>query len=358
MRFPFITEYRDDLRLLRYRSDWWSYGALLAVLLVLPAVLGRFYLGEVAFIFVLAIAAVGLMTLTGFTGLVSLGHGAFLGVGAYAHALLMANGVPFVVALPAAGVATAAIGVAVGFPTLRLSGLYLAIATLAFSVIVEHVLGHWRSLTGGFLGLTVQRPDLFGWSLAGRTDFYYLCLAVLAGVVLAARNLLRSETGRAFIALRDSETAAAAFGVNVAWYKTLAFAVSAGVTGIAGGLYAHKLGHITPEAFGLFTSLELVLMVVVGGLGSLRGAVLGAIFVGALPQVIAFFRDVLPKGFLPTTGLELTLYGGILVLFLLFEPDGLNGRWLKIKALFQTFPLYRRRTFQRTKTYMRSERYR
>jgi len=358
MRFVFKTDYDIDLRLLKYRSDAVSYGVLLLALIAAPWVMQEYYVGELAQIFVLCIASVGLMMLSGFTGLVSLGHAAFIGIGAYAHTLLLTAGVPWIVSLAAAGALTALIGLLLGIPALRMTGLYLAFATLAFSVLVEHVLGNWDSLTNGHTGIPVPSIDLFGIAMAMPRGFYYVCLVVLIGVLLVAANILRSSTGRAMIAIRDSEVAAQSLGVNLAFTKSVAFAISAGMTGLAGGLYAHKINYLTPEAFNVLLSLQLLLMVVVGGLGSLKGAIYGAIFVGALPQAISILKGYLPDSFASRAGLEITVFGLVLVGFVLFEPLGLAGRWAKMKAFFQTFPLYRRAMFRRGKAYMKSERYR
>src|SRR4029079_7273403 len=189
-------------------------------------------------------------------------------------------------------------------------------------------------------------------------ELYFLCLVVLVLVVLALVNLLRGHTGRAFTAIRDSEAAAQSLGIWTAGYKVFAFAISAGVTGVAGALLAHHVQYVTPEGFSLLLSLELVMMVMIGGLGSLRGAILGAIFISLLPTVISSFKPFLPGQISSQFGLEIFVFGLVLALFILFEPLGLNGRWIKLKGVFNVFPLYRRDTFRRGKTYTRSERYR
>jgi branched-chain amino acid transport system permease protein len=179
---------------------------------------------------------------------------------------------------------------------------------------------------------------------------------VLALLLLV--NLLRGQTGRAFVGVRDSEAAAASLGIWVSGYKVLAFVISAAVTGFAGALLAHHVRHLTPEGFNLLLSLELVLMVTIGGLGSLRGAVLGAFLIGMVPPFISQIKPMLGDRIAKQFGLEIFFFGLILAFFVLFEPKGLNGRWLKIKAFFQTFPLYRKDVFKRGKSYMKSERYR
>ncbi len=358
MRFAYDTSYGDGLKLLRHRSDFVAWGLLTALLIAAPFFLPRYLTGELAYLFILCIASLGLMVLAGFTGQVSLGPAAFIAVGAYAHALMLTAGVPLAPSLLLAAAVAGLLGLMIGLPALRVSGLYLAMVTLSFAIIVEHVLGRWKSVTGGFNGLPVPDPVLFGQSLTTPRAFYFLCLAVLALVLLALVNLLRSHVGRAFVGVRDSEAAAYALGVWVPAYKTLAFIVSSAVLGLAGGLMAHHVQHLTPEGFGLILSLELVLMVVIGGLGSLRGAILGAILIGLLPSMISQIKPFLPDRVSKQFGLEIFTYGFVLFMFVLFEPAGLNGRWLKLRALFTHFPLYRRDTFRRAKSYMKSERYR
>ena len=356
MRFIFKTRYDQDINLWRHEGDLFWYGLLLLALFTGPLWLDTFYLGEFSYVFVLAIAGIGLMILVGYTGLVSLGHGAFLGIGAYAHAYFLKIGMPFVLSLPLAALLTAAVGLCVGLPALRMTGIYLAIATLLFSVIIEQVLIRWEHVTGGFRGFSVPTPEAFGVSMNDEVAFYFVCLVVLILALLAAMNLLRSPTGRALVAIRDSEIAAQSMGVNRARYKTTAFAISAGFTGLASGLFAHKIGYLAPDAFNVLLSLQLLLMVVIGGLGSLHGVIYGAIFIGFLPQMIAVARDYLPEAISRQPGLEPGIFGLILVFFILFEPLGIYGRWLKVKLYFQLFPMYKKATFKRQKTYTKSER--
>jgi branched-chain amino acid transport system permease protein len=358
MRYLFRTSYQQDLRLWRHRGDLFWYGLLGLVLVLIPTVLGEFYVGEMGGVFIYAIAGVGLMLLTGYTGLVNLGHAAFLGIGAYTNAILLHAGVPFILTLPASGLLAAIAGVVIGIPTLRMSGLYLAIATLAFGAIVGTVLQKWDSVTGGFDGFAVVTPTLFGWPIEGATGVYYLSLVVLVFVLWVSANLLRSPIGRAMVAIRDSEISAQSIGINLALYKTIAFAVSAGMTGLAGALFAHYVRFLAPDSFDILLSIQFVTIVFVGGLGSLHGAIFGALFVRLLPQVIAIFRDDLPFGIGHLPGLEPSLFGLILVLSILFAPTGIYGIWLRIKRWFQEYPLHRRATKRRQKTYARSERLR
>ncbi|MCW5738224.1 MAG: branched-chain amino acid ABC transporter permease [Enhydrobacter sp.] len=380
MRFQFKTSYDQDIRIFRDKVDVFWYGLLAVLVLILPLLLDDYYVGETAWVFIYGICGVSMMVLVGYTGLVSLGHAAFLGIGAYAHAYFIQHGMPWVVAMVLAVALTTASGLIVGLPALRMTGIYLTIATLAFAVIIQEVFSRWESVTHGFAGMKVDKPVIFGFEFATDQSFYYLCLFFLVVVLWATRNLLRSPTGRAWIAIRDSEIAAQSMGVHLAVYKSIAFAYSAGVMGLAGALFAHKIAYLAPDIFTILLSIQFLLLVIVGGLGSLHGAILGAIFVALLPPVIAILRDSIPEsmaafaagtgltfvgtigsavgGFLAKPGVEAGIFGLILVLVILLEPLGMYGRWLKIKLFFSTFPMYKAATFKRQKSYMRSERLR
>ena len=356
MRFPMKRDYYEDIRLFRYRSTLGWYLLLAAAAVVVPPLLGDYVLSQFTFVCIFSIATTGLMLLTGYTGQVSLGHAAFFAIGAYTSAVLTLKGVPFLLALPAAGLVAGLVGVLVGLPALRLSGHNLAIATMGMAFIIEEVLVRWESLTKGNMGLVVNPASILGFEFNNETRQYYLALAVLVLVMLGARNLLRSPLGRALVAIRDSEVAAQAMGVALAKHKTMAFALSALLTGMAGSLYAHKIAFINPESFGIMVSIEFVAMIIVGGLGSLHGAVFGAAFVIFLPQIIIVSKSYLPHYLAEQTGLEPALYGLMIVLFILFEPLGLYGRWLKTKFYFEMFPLYKKGAFKRERKYQKSER--
>jgi branched-chain amino acid transport system permease protein len=348
--------YYEDIKLFKYRSTFLWYIALIIGSFLLPLVSGNYFISQLTFICLYSIAAIGLMLLTGYTGQISLGHAAFLAIGAYTSAILTVRGIPFILALPAAGILAAGVGILIGLPALRLSGLYLAIATMAFAIIVEEILLRWVTLTRGSLGMVVNPPSIGPWSFSTEKSYYYLVLILLILGVLAAKNILRSPTGRAIIAIRDSEVAAQAIGISLPRYKTLSFSVSAFYTGIAGSLYAHKLTFINPESFTLGVSIELMAIIIIGGLGSLHGAIYGAIFVILLPQLLILMKDYIPQLFSWQTGLNAALYGLMIIIFILFEPTGIYGRWLKIKFYFEMFPLYRKDTFRRAKKYFKVER--
>jgi len=357
MRFLFKTDYEQDIRLFKHGGQKFWYGMLALLLLAAPFLAGEYVMSQLQFICIYSIIGLGLMLLVGFTGQISLGHAAFLAIGAYVEALMQARGLPFLVSLPCAALLAAAVGWVVGLPALRLKGIYLAIATLAFNVIVEEVTARWESLTGGNSGLHLKPVELFGARLDSDASFYYLCLALAVLSVLAMLNLLRSPTGRAFVAIRDSEISAACMGVNLATYKTLSFALSAALAGVGGALYAHKVAFISPEQFTLLQSIELVTIVILGGVGFVHGAVLGAAFLIVLPQLISLAKDYLPQN-VAGSGLQAVVFGLVLIVFIIFEPLGLYGRWLKVRTWLELFPFYRRGMFRRQKSYMKSERLR
>ncbi len=380
MRFPFKTAYDHDLGLFRDPVQRRWYGGLLAAVILLPLAVPS-YLVDVSLVFIYGLCGLSLMVLAGYTGLVSLGHAAFLGIGAYAHVFFLQDlGLPWVVSVALAAALSAATGVLVGLPALRMTGVYLTIATLAFALIIQEVFTRWDRVTHGLKGRPVDKPVIFGVSFASDIAFYFLCVAVLIAGLWLTANVLRAPTGRAWVAIRDSEIAAQSMGVHLARYKTMAFAYSAGLMGVAGALFAHKIGYLAPDIFSVLLSIQFLLMVVVGGLGSLHGALFGAVFVAILPVLISEARDRVPQWagqvvallgqdagaavylgvdrFVKQPGLEPGIFGLILVLFILFEPLGIYGRWRKVQLFFSTFPLYKRATFRRQKTYMRSERLR
>jgi branched-chain amino acid transport system permease protein len=356
MRFIFKTNYAQDINLAKHSGHVFWYGLLVALLFAAPYLVPEYWLAQLTFVLIYAVVGLGLMLLAGFTGQFSLGHAAFLGVGAYAQAVLTGHGVPFPIALLGAAALSAVVGVVVGLPALRVKGIYLGMATLSFGFIVEEVLARWESVTGGNSGIHLKAPDLFGWQADTADSFYFVCLVIAIFCTLAVLNLLRSPTGRAFVAIRDSEISAQSMGVNLARYKTLSFALSAALAGIGGALYAHKLQFISPDQFNIVQSIDLLLMIVVGGLGSVHGAFLGAIFLIAMPQLISLGKDFLPAVIGQAPGLQAVVYGIVLVVFVLFEPLGMYGRWLKVRTYFQMFPFYRKGMFKRQKTFQKSDR--
>lgn len=358
MQIVFKTSYDQDINLLSRTGETIRVTLVVLLMLAAPIFLDAYYISELGLLLVYVIAGVGLMILTGFTGQVSFGHAAFLGIGAYCHSILMTVGVPFTVSIVLTTIFTGTIGMLLGRSASKMHGFYLAVATLAFLIIVETVIGEWTSLTGGYAGFAVPELQVFGYYLTELWQQYYVDLALTCFVVWGTANLLRSPSGRSFMAVRDSELSARSLGINVEWVKIQSFGISAAITGIAGVLLAHHLAYLSPETFGILESLKLLLMIVVGGLGSIPGAIFGAVFVSLLPVILSLLRDVLPDAISQQAGLEPMVFGVIIVLFVVFEPEGINGRWKKLLHFFETFPYYRKASFVRQKSYLKTERLR
>ena len=356
MRFIFKTDYGQDINLAKHGGHVFWYGALAVLLLAAPWLLAEYSLAQLNLVMIYAIAGLGLMLLAGFTGQFSLGHAAFLGVGAYTQAYLTGVGMPFLLSLGVSGLLSALIGIVVGLPALRLKGIYLGMATLSFGFIIEEVFARWESVTGGNAGKSIESITMFGRDLGSGEGFYYVCLAITVVCTLGILNLLRSPTGRAFVAIRDSEISAQSMGIHLAYYKTLSFSISAALAGFAGALYAHNLRFISPDQFNLLQSIDLLLMIVIGGLGSVHGVFLGAIFLIILPQGISEVKGYLPDFIGQAPGLKSVIYGAVLIAFVLFEPMGLYGRWLKVRTYLQMFPFYRKGMFKRQKSFQKSDR--
>lgn len=319
--------YEEDLYLVRGTLGWTALGLFLAVLALLPYLAPGYFLYTASLIAAHAVIAVGLNLLVGYTGQISLGHAGFVAVGAYAAGLLAIRaGVPWPLAMVGGGLVAAVFGFLVGIPALRLTGPYLTIATLGFGIAVNQVLTNWEALSGGRTGLFLPKLAVAGVRLQDH-HIYYVFGALAALLIWIAFNLVRSHVGRAFVAIRDSDIAAEVMGVNLTVYKTLAFAVSAFYAGVGGAMIAFLLGFLEPQLFTLFESIYYFSMIVVGGLGTIPGAVLGAALLTVLPQQLAGLRQYLPL-----------VYGATIVFVMAVEPWGLYGRWLKIKLWFKTWP--------------------
>ena len=365
MRFVFKRSYDADIRLFKHRPQAFWYLALLVIAVILPWLIGEFFLGEATNVLIWAIAGMGLMLLVGHAGQASLGHAAFMAVGCYSNTIMLERGVPFILSLPLSGIIAGLAGIVVALPVLRLHGIYLAIATLAVSVLTEDFIVIAEPWTGGVVGLVAQPIEIFGLSIdryGTPTGFYFLTLAVTLVVLFGYRNLLRAPLGRAFVAMRDSEISAQAMGINIRQTKAAAFGLSCGITGLAGALLGHYAGAFNHETFNLVLSIQLLLMIVIGGLGSIHGAFFGAIVIGFLPQFIALMRDAISGlfnlGSVTIPGIESGVFALILIGFILFEPLGIYGRWLKIRTYFELFPFYRKNMFKRQKSFLKTERMR
>ncbi len=321
-----VESYRQDLRLARTPVSRALLGLLLAGLAVLPWLAPEHLTFLATLICLYSIGVLGQNLLIGYTGQISLGQAGFLAIGAFTFGHLRLAGLPFLPALGLAGTAAALAGLLVGFPSLRLKGPYLSIVTLGFGVAVYQAFVNWEALSGGRSGLAIARlsPVL---GLARHQWEYYVCAALLVVFVLATLNIISSYVGRAFVAIRDADIAAEVIGVNLTRYKLLAFALSSFYTGVHGALYAQVLGHIEPQIFNLLESITLFVAVIIGGLASVEGSILGAVFVLLVPKLLADFRELIP-----------VVYGVTILVILMFEPLGLYGRWLKTRLYFQLWP--------------------
>lgn len=363
MRYLFKQSYDADINLFKHKAQMFWYLALLVLVVALPWLIDDFFIGEATNVLIWAIAGMGLMVLVGHTGQASLGHAAFMALGCYANAIMLQRGVPFVIAFPLAGLITGIVGTIIALPILRLQGIYLAIATLAISVLTEDFIIIAEPWTGGVSGLMAPAFDIFGFSINRYVTpdlFYFLVLGVTLLVLGAYRNLLRAPLGRAFVALRDSEVSAQAMGVNVTKTKAISFGISCAIVGLAGALLGLYAGAFNHETFNIVLSIQLLLMIVIGGLGSIHGAFFGAIVIGFLPQFIAISRDVVSQSFglgsVFIPGIESGVFATILIVFILFEPSGIYGRWVKIRTYFELFPFYRKGMFKRQKSFLKTER--
>jgi branched-chain amino acid transport system permease protein len=341
----FHTSYAAELRLRHTTAERVRLGLIVIGLIAAPWIVDGYWLGIANTVGIAVIGAVGLNILVGFAGQISLGQGGFLAVGAFSSALLAQRGVPVAIAIAAAVPLTAAVGVAFGLPALRLKGIYLAIATIASQEVIVFVIHRWAWLTGGRGFLDVDRLTIMGWRVP-RSSFefvWYWVIATLAVLaVVTARNLFRTALGRAFMAIRDQDVAASAIGVNVARTKLMAFAVSSGYVGLAGALTAHYTETVTWERFTFDVSVQYLGMIIVGGLGSVAGAVYGAAFITLLPPLLAESADTV-RSWAPVLADQLpavqaAAVGLVIIVFLLFEPRGLDQIWRRVKDYARVWP--------------------
>lgn len=342
------TTYEGDMSLYPLPLAKISVVGVLLSLATIPLWADSHLMAIVNLVGLATIGAIGLNILTGYTGQISIGHGGFMAVGSYAAAILSARyGMPFWVGLPAGGVMAAAVGTFFGIPSLRIKGLYLAIATLAAQLIIEWCINHITWIGGGAQStIYVPTPALFGWEMNTEYRRYAMILPMCVMAYVAAQNLVRSRVGRAFIAVRDRDVAAEIIGVNIFRYKLLAFAVSSFYAGVAGALWTYYLKIANYEHFTLVVSIQYLAMIIIGGLGSVLGSVFGAIFITLLPIVLPLIVEGIAglfgfeyagiADFL--ANLRLIIFGGLIILFLAIEPAGLYRMWGNIKRYFRVWP--------------------
>jgi len=337
--------YDTDMAILRTKTQWGLFIGLLVFLFTLPLYLGNYWLGVANLIGITLIAATGLNILTGYCGQLSIGHAGFIAVGAYTSAILTNRlGLPFLAGLVCAGLTAGVIGLIFGIPSVRVKGFYLAITTIAAQFIIIWVINHWSALTGGFVGIKVPYASIGGFAFISEGSQFYLIMTITVLCTLLAKNLARTRVGRAFIAIRDNDLAAEVMGISLFYYKLLAFFIGCFLAGIAGSLLAHWVGFMNAEHFRLTESILYVGMIIIGGLGTTLGPILGVIFIRLLQQILTvqvgpFLESTftaLPSGF--ATGIAPMLFGLVIVLFLIFEPRGFAHRWTLFKAAYRLWP--------------------
>ncbi len=334
--------YAADEALFDSRTQRLWLGVLAVALVGLPFVASQYWLYLTCLVGINIIAATGLNILTGYTGQVSLGQAAFMGVGAYTVAVLDHTlGTPFFINLIAAGGVAMLVGMVVGIPSLRVKGLYLAIATIAASFILHFIFANWKSVTGGTAGLTVKPATLFGLALDSEFRFYWLMLPLTAAMVFGAANLFRTRIGRAFIAIRDRDISAEVLGISLLRYKLLSFAISSFYAGVAGGLWAYFFRSVTPESFPLLMSIFFLAAIIVGGMGTILGGILGAIFMTLVPEALKMVFGWFPNAAEMAVHLapvRIMVFGCLIVGFLIFEPHGLSEIWRRVRRFFHLWP--------------------
>jgi branched-chain amino acid transport system permease protein len=344
-RSPYLrVTYAETNRLLAEPYQRILVGAIVLFVIGLPLVADSYFVHLLNLCFLAAIGAVGLNLLTGYCGQVSLGHAAFIAIGAFVTAICAARfHTPFWVAIPAACAAGAAVGLVVGLPALRFRGIYLAITTLAMHYAIVFLLTAYQANFGpsASAGISIPAPSFAGFELDGERPWYYALLIVTGLVVLFALNLARTYIGRAWIAIRDRDIAAATIGIDVTRFKLLAFVVSSVLAALAGSLGAYFTGVVTVEEFTLELAILYLAMIIVGGMGSVVGSVLGAVFMTLLPFMIDRLFAVLPEAWrfgTTTYGIQEGAVGVVIIGFLLFEPDGLIEIYRRGAIYFERWP--------------------
>ncbi|HEY1361398.1 MAG TPA: branched-chain amino acid ABC transporter permease [Xanthobacteraceae bacterium] len=342
----FRTAYEQDLALLATRLERRSLAVLAVALLVFPFIASPFQLDLASQVFLAAIGALSLMLLTGYAGQISLGHAGLLAAGAFTVGIGFREAhAPFWVTLPMAALVGALLGVIFGLPSLRLRGLYLAVSTLALHFVVIYLGGEYESRWGFSTGIVIDPPSIAGLEISDPRAWYFILLAAAAATLLVCLNLVRARSGRAWRAIRAHETVAEALGIGVAGYKLAAFVISSAITAVAGALFAYYRGFVSVEAFSLFLTVQYLAMVIIGGMGSLLGALMGAAFVTIFPYLIEAGLLALPgaQGYASLLfAVNYAAFGLVMILFLMFEPLGLVGIWRRIQSYFLLWPFKQR----------------
>ena len=318
---------------------WLAVGA--ALLVLFPFMASDYWLYLACLVSINVASSAGLNILTGYTGLLSMGQAAFMGLGAYTVAIMQTRwGTPFLLNIFCGGMVAMLGGLVVGIPSLRVKGLYLAIATIAASFIAHFLFANFN-ITGGTGGLSVPPATLFGLPLDTSFRLYWLVVPVTILMLLGAANLLRTRVGRAFIAIRDRDISAEVLGIPLLRYKLLSFGLSSFYAGVAGGLWAYFFRVVTPESFPLLMSIFFLAAIIVGGMGSILGGILGAVFMTMVPELLKLVVDLLPGGSELTVFLSpvrTVIFGLLIIGFLVFEPHGLAEVWRRVRRFFHLWP--------------------
>ena len=334
--------YRHDEALFDSATQYVWLLILAAALVAFPFMANEYWLYLACLVAINIASATGLNILTGYTGLVSLGQAAFMGIGAYTVAVLDRSlGLPVLLNLLAAGGVTMLAGFVVGIPSLRVKGLYLAIATIAASMILHFVFSNWTAVTGGTAGLTLETAQFFGVALDSSFRFYWMVVPITVLMLLGAANLFRTRIGRAFIAIRDRDISAEVLGIHLLRYKLLSFGISSFYAGVAGGLWAYFFRSITPESFPLSMSIFFLTAIIVGGMGTMLGSILGATFITMVPEALKLIVGWLPisaDATLILSPVRTIVFGLLIIGFLIFEPLGLQEIWRRIQRFFHLWP--------------------
>jgi len=338
----FKTSYKAELSLVETRTRWVYLIILIVGLIVFPFLASPFLLDLASQVFLALIGAIALMLLTGYAGQISLGHAGLIAAGAFTTAILFKElDAPFWVTFPASGLVGAILGFIFGLPSLRLKGLYLALSTLALHFIVTYIGTEYETKRGFATGVVIEPPTLGSFVIEDPRGWYFILLFFDILLVIFSLNLLRTRTGRAWMAIRDRDVAAEALGIKLSSYKLSAFVVSSIITSIGGCLFAYYRGFVSAEAFSLLLTIEYVAMVIIGGLGSILGAIFGTVFVVLLPYVIETGTKVFHVSSRFTTfmfSINHATFGLIMIIFLVFEPTGLVGIWTRVRNYFILWP--------------------
>ena len=339
----FKTSYTADMTIFETRTARVILGIFLCFLFTLPLYTPGYLLDIVNRIGIAIIGAIGLNILTGFTGQISLGNAAFMAIGAFSCGYLgIRFNMPFYLSIPLSGLITAFFGMFVGIPSLRIKGLYLAMATLAAHFIVEFLIVKWESVTGGVAGLTIPTPKLGSFPIDSDARLFFLIFIVVILAVLFAKNLFRTKVGKAFVAIRVQAISAEVMGVNILKYKLLSFAISSFYVGVAGALIAYQAKIISPETFPVTVAIDYLGMIIIGGLGSILGSIYGAVFITLLPELLRMATSSLSGSFPELVNklaaMKELVFGMLVIIFLIFEPNGMAARWHSIKNYWKLYP--------------------